>query len=105
MLDQGCYSVNGRSNNNGEIMVPYSRVLYIAWDKDTGARLKRIRNTKKISRIKLAELTEGMVSERTIVALEGGEVDAVSREKLDSLLKNLGSDVRSLFPTATVNLF
>lgn len=108
MLNQEDCSVNTTNYNvdkNEEIMVPYCRVLLIAWDKDVGMRLKDLRNAKGLSQPKLARLTNGMVSKETVVSLELGRVDAVSREKLDALLETLGCDVRSLFPTVTVKNF
>ena len=111
MVDQKSYNVNIRNdeNNNGhggeEIMVPYSRVLMISWDKNAGAALRKIRDATKLSRRQLAELTNGAVSEPTIIKLEIGEVEAVSREKLDALLWSLGSDISSVFPTVLVKNF
>jgi len=107
MLEQNRCSVNTTTTNSEvdeETMVPYSRVLYIAWDKDVGIRLKSIRSSKGISQSQLAKLTQGAVSKQTIVSLEVGRLNAVSREKLDILLGSLGSDVRSLFPTVTMCL-
>jgi DNA-binding transcriptional regulator YiaG len=85
-----------------EIMIPYSRIVLIAWDKDIGARLKDIRSSQNISQRKLATLANGAVSYNTIIKWEQGRVDSVSREKLDVLLDNLQSDVRDLFPNVTV---
>lgn len=105
MLNQDRRNVNTSNNQNNEeeeIMVPYSRVLYIAWDKDVGVRLQGIRNTKGLSQPQLARLTNGVVSEGTVQSLELGRVDSVSRKKLDALLGVLGCDVRSLFPSVTV---
>jgi DNA-binding XRE family transcriptional regulator len=87
-----------------EIMLPYSRVLYISWDKDVGGRLQEMRIAKGVSQQKLANLTEGKVSRETIQKLEYGTVDSVSREKLDILLTTLGTSVQSLFLTVTVCL-
>lgn len=104
--EKGC-TVNTIATNSEvdeETMIPYSRVLYIAWDKDVGIRLQTIRNAKGISQSQLAKLTNGAVSKQTIVSLEVGRRNAVSREKLDILLASLGSDVRSLFPTVTMCL-
>lgn len=108
MVNQDDSIVNGikyNINQKEEIMIPYPSVLYIAWDKDVGKKLQTLRNECGISQVKLAELTDGAVSKRTVIALEGGEVNAVSREKLDILLKILGYDVRSLFPSVTVKDF
>lgn len=109
MVNQESYNVNIRRDKNGDgdgkIMVPYSRVLLIAWDKKAGTILKSIRNSKKLSRRQLAELTGGIVSEPTIIKLEFGAVEAVSREKLDTLLSNLGCDVTSVFPSVVVKNF
>jgi hypothetical protein len=111
MVEQKSYNVNIRNdeNNDGhggeEIMVPYSRVLMISWDKKAGAALRKIRDATKLSRRQLAELTNGAVSEPTIIKLELGDVEAVSREKLDALLWSLGSDISSVFPTVLVKNF
>lgn len=83
-------------------MVPYSRVLYIAWDKDVGARLQAIRNAQGLSQQKLADATNGDISRGMVQKLEHGEVNSVSREKLDILLAVLGADVRSLFLTTLI---
>ncbi|HET8688903.1 MAG TPA: hypothetical protein VFM18_20015, partial [Methanosarcina sp.] len=64
MVKQENYIVNVNSDNNGEIMVPYSRVLYIAWDKDVGARLQKVRKERGLTRLELATLTKGAVSAR-----------------------------------------
>lgn len=105
MVKQESCSVNTSENSNNEeeeIMVPYDRVLYIAWDKDVGLKLQELRNVKGFSQPELAKLTNGVVSLDTIKSLESGRADAVSREKLDALLENLGRDVRSLFPSVMV---
>lgn len=107
MVDEYTGSVNTteKDPNNEEIMIPYNRILLIAWDKDAGARLKNIRSANDISQRRLAELTNGLVSYDTVVSLEQGKVNAVSREKLDALLSYLNCDVRSLFPTVTIKDF
>lgn len=109
MVDEQECSVNTPKNLDSEadeeIMIPYNRVLYIAWDKDVGTRLKKIRNDRDMSQPALAKLTKGLVSLDTIKSLEMGRADSVSREKLDILLRLLDSDVRSLFPTATIKDF
>lgn len=108
MIDEKSCSVNTPNNLNidkEEIMVPYDRVLYIAWDRDIGIRLQEIRKLEGLSQPELSKLTNGLVSLDTIKSLESGRADAVSREKLDALLENLGRDVRSLFPSVTVRSF
>ena len=111
MINEESYNVNIRKDKksnggtDGEIMIPYSRVLMISWDKKAGAALRKIRDATKLSRRQLAELTNGTVSEPTIIKLELGEVEAVSREKLDALLWSLGSDISSVFPTVLVQNF
>lgn len=105
MVDEESYIVNVNFDNNGEIMVPYSRVLYIAWDKGVGARLQNIRKERGLTRLELAALTNGAVSARTIIVLEGGERNSVSREKLDILLDVLRGDIRDLFPSVTIKSF
>lgn len=85
-------------------MVPYSRVLFIAWDKDVGARLQALRKAKGLSQQKLADATNGEVSRETVQKLEYGTVDSVSREKLDILLGVLETSVQSLFLTVVVCL-
>ena len=111
MVNEKSYNVNIRNktkdnrDGEGEIMVPYSRVSMIVWDKSAGTALRRIRDSTKLSRRQLAELTNGAVSEPTIIKLELGEVEAVSREKLDALLWSLGSDVSSVFPSVVVRNF
>lgn len=107
MLNQDRRNVNAskqpdRNNEDEEIMVPYSRVLYIAWDRDVGLILQALRSAKGLSQPQLASLTRGVVSEGTVQSLELGRVDSVSRKKLDALLDALGRDVRDLFPTVTV---
>ncbi|MFM6233858.1 MAG: helix-turn-helix domain-containing protein [Planktothrix sp.] len=105
MVDQDSCSVNtleNLSNEEEEIMVPYDRVLFIAWDRDVGLMLQALRNTKGLSQSELAKLTNGAVSVDTIKSLESGRAEAVSRQKLDALLKGLGRDIRSLFPSVTV---
>ncbi|MFM6197055.1 MAG: helix-turn-helix domain-containing protein [Planktothrix sp.] len=64
--------------------------------------LQALRNTKGLSQSELAKLTNGAVSVDTIKSLESGRAEAVSRQKLDALLKGLGRDIRSLFPSVTV---
>lgn len=111
MVNEKSYNVNIRNkkkdngDGEGEIMVPYSRVSMIVWDKSAGTALRKIRDSTKLSRRQLAELTNGAVSEPTIIKLELGEVEAVSREKLDALLWSLGSDVSSVFPSVVVRNF
>lgn len=106
MVDKKKCTVNTQNDlKKEEIMIPYSRVLYVAWDKDTGSRLKKIRNDRDLSQVALAKLANGVISLDSIKSLEVGRVDSVSREKLDTLLKILGTDVRSLFPTVAVRNF
>lgn len=105
MVNENLPTVNGlklEHKRNEEIMVPYSRVLYIAWDKDVGARLQAIRNTKGLSQHKLAEATNGEISRGLIQKLEYGQASSISREKLDILLSVLGTDVQSLFLTSVI---
>ena len=103
MVNQETYNVNVCDDNNGEIMIPYDRVLFISWDKKNGDKLKELRRKRGLTRPTLSKLTRGAVSLRTVTVLERGEVNSVSREKLDLLLNILYADIRDLFPTVTVN--
>lgn len=106
MLEQKGSNVNTISKDREEeIMIPYSCIVQIAWDKDVGARLQDVRNAKNISQKKLATLTEPIVSFDTILKWEQGKVASVSRERLDFVLEILGADIRDLFPTVTIKSF
>lgn len=108
MVDEYTGSVNTTKKDvlkDEEIMIPYSRVLFISWDKEAGKRLQEIRNAKGLSQGGLAKLVKTDVSLDTIISLEQAKVKSVSREKLDILLNTLDCDVRSLFPSVTVKNF
>lgn len=86
-------------------MVPYSRVAFILWDKDAGDALRRIRDSKKLSRPELSALTKGKVSMETITSIELGRKKTVSTKILNILLTALGCSIESIFPTVTVKNF
>lgn len=107
MVEDDQPTVNGLKldqKRNKEIMIPYSRVLYIEWDEDLGRKLQAMRNAKGLSQQKLADATNGDISKKMIQKLEYGKAGSVSREKLDILLKTLETDVQSLFLTAVICL-
>ena len=86
-----------------EIMVPYNKVFMISWDLEAGAKLKKIRLEKGITRPQLERMSNGAFSRDTVKSLEYGRKNAVSREIIDSILTLLDSDISSIFPTVSVN--
>lgn len=109
MVNEKGRTVNTSHLTNEEIMIPYNRVVYIAWDKDVGIRFKELRVAKGVSQQGLAELTlsnpDEAVSEDMIASLEQGRKKSVSRKILDTLLGKLGYDVTYLFPSVAVKNF
>lgn len=88
--------------------VPYDRVASITWDRQAGEMLKMLRNEKRYSRACLARLTQGCdqrLSEAYIHKIEDGRARAVRREKLETLLSLLESDIQAIFPGGEENKF
>ena len=81
--------------------VPYDRIASIAWDREAGERLKRLRNDKRYSRANLSSLTQNCdnrLSEAYIQKIEDGRAKTIRREKLETLLSLLDSDIQAIFP-------
>lgn len=82
-------------------MVPFDRIASISWDKEAGEMLKRLRNEKRYSRANLSSLTQdcdNRLSVCYIQKIEEGRAKTVRREKLETLLLLLDSDIHTLFP-------
>lgn len=108
MVKQESRNVNttNKQDTEEEIMIPYNRVLLIAWDKDAGVRLKKIRENKGLSQQGLIDIVGAkVVSLDTLQSLEQGRLKSVSSQKLNALLEILDSDARCLFPSVTVKNF
>lgn len=86
-------------------MVPYNRVHSLAWDLAAGARLKKIRLNKGMTRPQLEKMSRGTFSKDTVKSLEMGRVQSVSREIIDCILALLESDITNIFPSVSVKNF
>ena len=87
-----------------QIMVPLIDVAFFHWDKDKGARMKRLRG--KVSRRELAVKLRAagcQCSHQYLQKIESGTAEAVAAPIVAAICETLGATLAEIIPTMTVS--